>query len=114
MPKERKWGYVRASRYEQKKLATWIFEVLDSAAKKAQQIHDGEIHPPRAPWSDADDLLLGKSDDVETANKLGRTRGSVRARRIKLGIPAFRLPGRAVGEGKPWAEHKKGKRKPKP
>ena len=64
-------------------------------------------------WTPGEDAALGTAPDGEIGALLGRPRGSVVARRHKLGIPAFRSPGRAVGQCLPWAEHKKGKRKSK-
>jgi hypothetical protein len=62
-------------------------------------------------WTPAEDALLGTSSDAELGDLLGRSRSSVVGRRRKLGIKAYRSPGRAPGESIPWAEHKKGKRK---
>ena len=64
-------------------------------------------------WTPTEDAALGTAPDGELGALLGRPRGSVVARRHKLGIPAFRSPGRSKGQCLPWAEHKKGKRKPK-
>ena len=66
------------------------------------------------PWTEDEDKMIGTDIDGKVAVLIGRTRGAVVGRRHFLGIPPFRPPGRMIGEGGPWAEHKKGKRKPKP
>jgi hypothetical protein len=50
----------------------------------------------RAPWSPAEDAQLGTAPDSAIAERLGRSRGSVVARRHYLGIPSPRKVGR------PW------------
>lgn len=56
----------------------------------------------RPPWTREEDEVLGKASDGETAKRLGRSRGSVGARRHYLGIPAATKPGRQFG----WRKHR--------
>jgi hypothetical protein len=91
---------------------------LKSKREKAREasfsrMESGTWMKNHKPWTDAEDQVIGTDMDGKVAALIGRTRGAVVGRRHFLGIPPFRKPGRAVGEGGPWAEHKKGKRKPK-
>ena len=42
-------------------------------------------------WTDEMDALIGTMFDSEAAKRIGTTKYHVRARRIELGIPAFKL-----------------------
>jgi hypothetical protein len=54
----------------------------------------------RPPWTPAEDAQLGTAPDSTLAARLGRSRGSIAARRHYLGIPSPRPAGR------PWPDKK--------
>lgn len=69
--------------------------------------------PTGPPWSPAEDSLLGTAPDSEIAARLGRSRGSVAARRHKLGIKSPARAGRPPGHHTPWNPALRGPRNPK-
>lgn len=63
-------------------------------------IAEGRWSSPGPLWTPAEDAQLGTAPDAQVAARLGRSRGSVAARRHKLGIPATAAPGRPAGSAK--------------
>lgn len=80
-----------------------------SAATRAKMSKPRPSYP--GAWTPAEDAILGTVPDAEVSARLGRSRGSVAARRHKLGIASPSGRGRPQGStGIPWHPALKGPR----
>lgn len=107
LPREQKGRYVAASRAAGTTLAAWIFAQLDAAsAQIPPAAPDPEPGTAKPRWTPAEDAQLGTLPDAELARRLGRSRASVIARRIRLGIESAAPVGRPVGCSSGWGKNR--------
>ena len=104
VPRSQKGRYVAAARAQGLTLAAWIFARLDESSQPFPKPGE-ESSPAPEPaavtkprWTPAEDARLGSVGDAELARELGRTRASVIARRLRLGVAAHALAGRPAGK----------------